>query len=397
MDVDLNRPIILYMHAGSGNHGCEAIADSSIRMIKGIREDNDVDTKLPVILATNSAAEDRRYALGNLEKLGLCTIAEERHMDRDFAAHVLYYAYRKLTGDMESFLRYRFQDVFRTYEAKCKKSGYSPYERGVAGHRPLAISIGGDNYCYPEMVPDLILAHSMFRRKGFATVLWGCSIEPKSLSDKALLDDLNAYDMIYAREPITYKALLEAGIDHRKVEFRRDPAFGLGIQAAGYPKGFIPGRTVGINLSPMVLERAKNPDLVKKSYTNFIRYILDNSDNSIALVPHVVWPSSDDRKPLSDLYNEFKDTGRVLFIEDASARVLKWYISCCSFFVGARTHSTIAAYSAGIPTLVIGYSVKSRGIATDLFGTSENYVLPVQDMEDPQAIINGYEWIMEHK
>ena len=76
MDVDLNRPIILYMHAGSGNHGCEAIADSSIRMIKGIREDNDVDTKLPVILATNSAAEDRRYALGNLEKLCLCTIAE---------------------------------------------------------------------------------------------------------------------------------------------------------------------------------------------------------------------------------------------------------------------------------------------------------------------------------
>ena len=66
----------------------------------------------------------------------------------------------------------------------------------------------------------------------------------------------------------------------------------------------------------------------------------------------------------------------------------------CSFFVGARTHSTIAAYSSGVPTLVIGYSVKSRGIATDLFGTYENYVLPVQEISEPDAMIRAYKWII---
>ena len=51
-------------------------------------------------------------------------------------------------------------------------------------------------------------------------------------------------------------------------------------------------------------------------------------------------------------------------------------------FIGARTHSTIAAYSSGVPTLVVGYSVKAKGIAKDLFGTEENYVLPVQALKE---------------
>jgi polysaccharide pyruvyl transferase WcaK-like protein len=58
--------------------------------------------------------------------------------------------------------------------------------------------------------------------------------------------------------------------------------------------------------------------------------------------------------------------------------------------VGARTHSTIAAYSSGVKTLVIGYSVKSRGIAKDLFGDYEGYVLPVQELSSPDALVEAY-------
>ena len=64
-------------------------------------------------------------------------------------------------------------------------------------------------------------------------------------------------------------------------------------------------------------------------------------------------------------------TGRVVFFEDHNCMELKGIISKCRFFVGARTHSTIAAYSMGIPTLVVGYSVKARGIARDLLGGEE--------------------------
>ncbi len=399
MNENLNRPIILYMHAGSGNHGCEAIADSTVRMIRDIRVAQGCDmANIPApVIISNDASEDRKYILGELERQGLCRLETERHIDRDFFAHVFYYGWRKITGDRQSFMRYRFRDAYNGYlkeKKRCEVASGNSSNTAVE-NKPLAISIGGDNYCYPDMVPDLILAHEYFRKKGFDTVLWGCSIEPDSLKDAALLRDLMSYDHIYARESITYNALLSAGISADKLTLRKDPAFELAASEVELPEGFIEGQTVGINLSPMVLERAGNPELVKTSYRNFIQYILDNTDQNIAFVPHVVWGSNDDRKPLKEFYEEYKGTGRAVLIEDNPAEVLKGYISKCSFFVGARTHSTIAAYSSGVPTLVIGYSVKSRGIATDLFGTYENYVLPVQEICDPEALIRSYEFIMK--
>jgi len=68
---------------------------------------------------------------------------------------------------------------------------------------------------------------------------------------------------------------------------------------------------------------------------------------------------------------------------------LKGLISKCKFFIGARTHATIAAYSSIVPTIVLGYSVKSRGIAEDLFGKEDNYVLSVTDL-DEGVLVNEF-------
>ena len=394
--MNLNRPIILYMHAGSKNHGCEAIVNSTVKLIAKLRQEKGIDSKIPVLVVTNSVDEDRQYSLGRLEKDGLCRLVEDRHIDREFLAHVLYYGYRKLSGDRESFQRFKYKDAFKEYKALIE--AYNKANPGVTLEgEPLAVSIGGDNYCYPEMVEDLILAHNVFRKKGFETVLWGCSIEPDSLKDDKLVKDLLAYSKIYARESITYNALKEAGISESQLELRKDPAFELETTKVSIPKNFIPGKTVGINLSPMVQEKETVPGITMQNYRNFIKYILENTDENIAFVPHVVWDRNDDRRPLEELYLEFKDTKRVVMIGDAPAQELKGYISQCSFFVGARTHSTIAAYSSGVPTLVIGYSVKSRGIATDLFGSYDNYVLPVQGLKEPDDMVRAYKWILENK
>lgn len=58
-----------------------------------------------------------------------------------------------------------------------------------------------------------------------------------------------------------------------------------------------------------------------------------------------------------------------------------------------RTHSTIAAYSSLVPTLVIGYSIKARGIAQDLFG-DDSLVLPVQKLDNPQTLVEGFDLLM---
>ena len=117
----------------------------------------------------------------------------------------------------------------------------------------------------------------------------------------------------------------------------------------------------------------------------------------MALIPHVVWKDNDDRLPLSELYKRFSDTNRVLMVEDCNCQQLKGYISRCRLFVGARTHATIAAYSTCVPSLVLGYSIKSRGIATDLFGTDENYVIPVQRLSQEDDLTCAFVWIWERE
>ena len=107
----------------------------------------------------------------------------------------------------------------------------------------------------------------------------------------------------------------------------------------------------------------------------------------------MVWEYNDDRIPLRYLFDKFKDSSRVCMIEDGNCCELKGYIARCRFFVGARTHATIAAYSTGVPTLVVGYSVKSRGIARDLFGTEENYVLPVQNLKTDADLVSAFRWL----
>ena len=77
-------------------------------------------------------------------------------------------------------------------------------------------------------------------------------------------------------------------------------------------------------------------------------------------------------------------------VDDMSCTKLKYVIGKCRMLIAARTHASIAAYSQLIPTLVIGYSVKSCGLAMDIFGTTEPYVLPIQQLQRADDLIKAY-------
>lgn len=205
---------------------------------------------------------------------------------------------------------------------------------------------------------------------------------------------MESFEIISAREHITYDALKNAGL--KNVIYCPDTAFSLPVLETALPDNFIPQNTVGINISPLVLNKSADANLILDNIRLVVNDILNFSSASVAFVPHVVWENNDDRIPLRKLYEEFQNTGRVCLVEDQDARKLKWIISQCSYFIGARTHATIAAYSTGVPTLTLGYSVKSRGIARDLFGTEENYVLSYQDITSKDMLLKNFHWIIRH-
>ena len=206
---------------------------------------------------------------------------------------------------------------------------------------------------------------------------------------------MKRYDYISARESLTYQLLKDAGFTN--IGYAPDSAFLLPAEECPLPEGFKENNTIGLNVSPLVIRKEEKDGIVYANFVYMIQWILEHTDCAVALIPHVVWESNDDRTVLRKLYEEFADTRRVVIIEDCNCMQLKGYISRCRFFVGARTHATIAAYSSNVPTLVLGYSIKSRGIATDLFGTDENYVIPVQKLQEKEDLAEALQWIMKNE
>ncbi len=352
----------LFIHAGSGNHGCEAIVRTTANIIDK-----------PATLYSRNPVSDKRYGI---DKICDLRFDEQKQIKRGSIQWGLAAVQTKIFGRIDRAVRYQYQTLI---------DNIAPND--------VCFSIGGDNYCYPGT--DILAAiNRNIKRKGAKLVLWGCSVEPAIIEHSEIANDLKSFDLITARESISYNALKQINKNTVKVS---DPAFTLSTTMLPLPKNWVEGNMVGINASPLILQNGKNSELVYLAYKLLIQDILQNTEYSIALIPHVVSEGNDDLTILEQLYDEFKDTKRVLLIGDHNCMELKGYIARCKFFVGARTHATIAAYSSCVPTLVLGYSVKSRGIAIDLFGTDEHYVLPVQRLSDPSELARHFDWIVDHE
>lgn len=357
--------IWMYAHGGSGNHGCEAIVRTTCRMLSGSSEAG-------LTLISSCPQEDKQYGIDEL-----CDIVPDIQ------------PYRKNSLSFaKAYLSLKIKKDYLPLDRMNYKTTVDLIRKGE-----LALSVGGDNYCYAD-VKKYIMLHNMMLERGAKTVLWGCSVEPELLENPEIAADIRRYQLITARETISYHALKEVNPNTVLVA---DPAFTLEPEKTALPQGFVPGNTVGINISPMIQSNEKIKGITLKNYERLIGELLRTTDMTVALIPHVVWPDGDDRKILGQLYDCFKDSGRVVPVEDQNCSKLKYIISQCRFFVGARTHATIAAYSSCVPTLVVGYSVKARGIARDLFKSEEPYVLPVQSLKAETDLLQAFNWIVQNE
>ena len=349
--------IALYYHGGSANHGCEAIVRSTNILFKNHK----------CVLFSNHPEEDRKYITDSTLQICKDNKEVERFSSQYFTAMFQKYILHK----KDAFDRATFSPILNS----CKKN-------------KVLLSIGGDLYCYDP--PEYIYRVNRYVRElGCKTVLWGCSVEP-SYIDARMEEDLKRYDLICARESITYEALKQI---NPNTILTVDPAFTLPSVKTELPsKSYI-----GINVSPLITKRENSTGITLENYKNLIEYILENTAEDVALIPHVVWKSNDDRTVLGVLKDYFPNNDRVILVPDHNCMEQKYIISRCRMFVGARTHATIAAYSSCVPTLVVGYSVKAKGIAEDLFGESRQYVLPINEINEPEDLIKAFSWLQQNE
>lgn len=257
------------------------------------------------------------------------------------------------------------------------------------------ISIGGDNYSLDYGLVSLFFFVGIAERAldmGKTVALWGASVGPFSAErrvEKAMLEHLNRLHMISIRESHSLRYLEALGIRNDVVEVV-DSAFVLAREPVDM-RPFWPavpgGGVLALNFSP-VMEKFAGPQRgapLTDEIAVFVQRVLSDTDLSVLLVPHVTALDgssiNNDYLYLSEVARRVNDNaGRLGIVPPMlNACQLKEVLAHCRFFIGARTHATIAALSSGVPTLSISYSIKARGINQDLFG-HEKYVLPVSTL-----------------
>jgi polysaccharide pyruvyl transferase WcaK-like protein len=75
---------------------------------------------------------------------------------------------------------------------------------------------------------------------------------------------------------------------------------------------------------------------------------------------------------------------------------IRYVISKCKFFVGARTHSVISAYSMCVPAIALGYSIKARGIAKDI-GLPDKLVVDFSKDLQKSVLLDSFKYLEENE
>jgi len=348
--------IMMFAHGGSLNRGCEAIVRSSTGIIK--------------------------EGIGGAQVFLLSD-----RPDTDQIIGTLDHIYDGSSIPIPKYSPQWLMSLLRVRLFKDEKYALGKIHNNVIKHigkADICMSIGGDNYCYGEQ-PGWYEINRRIKKQGKKLVLWGCSIGEEDLTPRKL-EDLKTFDLILARETLTYNMLKSKGLNN--VRLVADPAFTMEKVELTLPIGWQEGNTIGLNFSPLVMNRNQQS---KEAIRELISHILRTTDLTIALTPHVIEDGNNDYEVLNGYFQEFKHTGRVILLPgNLTAVQYKGYIARMRFFIGARTHATIAAYSNLVPTIVLGYSVKSKGIATDLFG-EEKLVLGIHEISSGELLTSKFE------
>ena len=185
--------IMMFAHGGSLNRGCEAIVRSSTNIIK-----EKVD-EAKIYLISSKPETDK--IITKLDGI--------------------------YDGSTKSIAKYSYDWWMALLKVKMfndESYAIAKMEDNIIKHiknMDVCLSIGGDNYCYGEQ-PALYEIDKKVKAAGKKLVLWGCSIGEEDMSERKLAD-LKQFDLILARETLTYNMLKNKGLNN--VKLCADPAF----------------------------------------------------------------------------------------------------------------------------------------------------------------------------
>ncbi|GMV54407.1 MAG: hypothetical protein AMXMBFR6_02120 [Betaproteobacteria bacterium] len=262
---------------------------------------------------------------------------------------------------------------------------------GLVRDCDAVLMIGGDvitlDYGAASMLWNTGMAET-YLREGVPTMLWAASTGPfdrEPVIEAYMRGFYGRLHAISVRESFTLGYLDRLGLGER-ARLVADPAFALAPEPVDdtdfWPEASVNG-VLGFNISPVIQKfrpAGESPAVLQGEVAAFLRAALDRQQLSVLLLPHVdslngsVERGNSDSAYLGAIHARLGEYGRrvTMVPPGLNAAQLKYLAGRCRYFIGGRTHSTIAALSQCVPTLSIAYSVKAQGINRDLFGDTRH-------------------------
>lgn len=281
----------------------------------------------------------------------------------------------------------------------CKQLNYKEFDQissfvSSMNTDDVMVSTGGDMMCYGDDTPS-VSSVLLASKKGLSSILWGCSMGEENLTSVKELA-LRKFSLIYVRESLSYDFMRKCGLKH--LVCLPDPAFVLEPEKVQLPKCFCNGDVVGINLSNFTIGSDNMDTPFGKEVCQLLSYIIEKTNKHILLIPHVFWAGQDDRlicEVIVSNFTSYKNRISVLKSENLNYLQIRYVISKCWCFIGARTHAVISAYSMCVPAIALGYSIKARGIAKDL-GLSDLLVVDCKNSQKQYGLLQSFAYLSEN-
>lgn len=346
-----------FLFVGNGqyaNRGCEAIAKSSIRLIR------EYYPNAPIV---------------NGNELGDYDQIDETEPDvRHIRCSCMGAAHRKMRISKLIFDKTRL--MVDISQAGRTIREWAPHSRAV-------LSMGGDLYGLSQGSITLLQYVFLGRaaiRAGKPFIIWGATIgnmDAYPVIKRTALNHFRECSLILVRDKASLEYLENNGVKDN-VKLVADPAFLLKPVEPTIP---LPNNDpleemIGLNLASSYGSQGglgSYRDMIRIG-ADCVQGIMKTTGKSVLLIPHIVaYPdntTANDTIFLSLVRECLAERGIDVPLLPSSLRVweIKWVLGKLKAYVGSRFHSTVGALGSGTPTISICFSEKAPALNQLLLG-----------------------------
>lgn len=352
----------------NGNRGCVALSVSAMALIDELIEKQSCDY---VFYLPNSGYNDRQKH-------------EIHFKDKIIKYYDIGYPFGiNLTNTLQNWCKMLLKNDFRSFR--------------IFDNADYILDLGqGDSFAdiYGELRFKLIdRIHCIARKYHKPYCLLPQTIGPfkNERIRKKAIKSIEKARLCMARDKQSYDYMLENVPQQKNVSEYIDVAFFLPYETISQDKNYI---HVGINISALLWHGGytrNNQFGLKCEYQSLVEQLINHFLNQpnvkVHLIPHVVGSErsiENDYAVSYDLWREYNNANLILAPLALGPIEIKSYIAGMDFFMGARMHATIGAFSAGVPVVPMAYSRKFNGLFIDTL--SYHHIADMKTMDNDDII-----------